>query len=130
MTNPPADLHAVLEPLRHYAAGHATGNPQHFRDAFLATAHIEGLRDGQFVSWDLDAYCRHFTGAPAATEAEHRRTVDALNVHETVATAKMTLHHASAVFTDMFVLIRLAQGWRIANKVYHRDTERAFGDCA
>ncbi|MFE6488611.1 NAD(P)-binding domain-containing protein, partial [Streptomyces sp. NPDC057757] len=35
---------AVLEPLRAYIRGHATGEPGHFRDAFLPTAHVEGMR--------------------------------------------------------------------------------------
>lgn len=40
----------MREPLRAYIRGHATGDPTYFRDAFLPTAHIEGIRDGAFVS--------------------------------------------------------------------------------
>ena len=47
----PAVDDAVLEPLRAYVRGHATGDPAHFRDAFLPTAHVEGVRDSAFVSW-------------------------------------------------------------------------------
>ena len=38
----------------------------------------------------------------------------------TVASAVMTLRHGADTFTDMFVLIEGREGWRIANKVYHR----------
>ena len=38
----------------------------------------------------------------------------------TIATATMTLRHGETTFTDMFVLLRVDGGWRIANKVYHR----------
>ena len=48
-----ADVRAALD---HYLTGHATGDPSHMRKAFLPTAHIEGLRDGKFVSWTLDEY--------------------------------------------------------------------------
>ncbi|MEW2624133.1 nuclear transport factor 2 family protein [Streptomyces sp. NPDC048106] len=111
---------AVLEPLRAYMRGHATGDPAHFRDAFLPTAHIEGIRDGAFVSWRLDEYCALFPGRPAPDEPARRRRVDALDVHGSVATATMTLRHGADTFTDVFLLVRADAGWRIANKVYHR----------
>ncbi|MFD5318431.1 nuclear transport factor 2 family protein [Streptomyces sp. NPDC127098] len=113
---------AVLAPLRAYVRGHATGDPAHFRDAFLPTAHIEGMRDGAFVSWRLDAYCSLFPGRPAQDEATRTRRVDAVDVHGTVATATMTLHHGADTFTDVFLLVRAEAGWRIANKAYHRHT--------
>jgi hypothetical protein len=110
----------VLTPLHAYALGHATGSPAHFREAFRPTAHIEGLRDGEFVSWDVDTYCDLFHG-PAPDEDQRRRVVDDLRVTGTVATARMRLHHGDSVFTDVFLLVRDVEGWRIANKVYHRD---------
>ncbi|MFF9018092.1 nuclear transport factor 2 family protein [Streptomyces sp. NPDC014870] len=111
---------AVLEPLRVYIRGHATGDPAHFRDAFLPTAHIEGLRDGAFVSWDLDEYCALFPGHPAPDEPTRSRRIDVTAVHGTVATATMTLHHGADTFTDLFLLAHVDDGWRIANKAYHR----------
>lgn len=110
----------VLAPLHDYSRGHATGDPAHHRRAFLPTAHIEGIRDGAFVSMDLDEFCTLFTGAPAADEAERSRTVDRVDVHGTVASATMTLQHGELNFTDMFVLLLVDGRWRIANKVYHR----------
>jgi hypothetical protein len=110
----------VLAPLKAYVAGHATGDPAHFRLAFLPTAHVEGLRDGEFVSWDLETYCGLFVGTPAADEAGRTRVVDQLEVTGDVATATMTLRHGENTFTDAFVLIRAGEGWWIANKVYER----------
>jgi hypothetical protein len=111
----------VLAPLRAYAAGHATGDPVHFRSAFLQTAHVEGVRDGAFVSWDLDEYCARFPGEPAPDEGARVRTIDQVTVTGSVATAVMTLRHGPETFTDMFLLLELEPGvWRIANKVYYR----------
>ncbi|GHH87227.1 nuclear transport factor 2 family protein [Streptomyces capitiformicae] len=110
----------VLEPLRAYIRGHATGDPTHFRDAFLATAHIEGIRDGAFVSWRLDEYCALFQGRPAPDEPIRSRRIDAIDVHGNVATATMTLSHGADTFTDIFLLVRADDSWRIANKAYHR----------
>ncbi|MFF7530264.1 nuclear transport factor 2 family protein [Streptomyces bobili] len=111
---------AVLQPLRAYVRGHATGDPVHFHDAFLPTAHIEGVRNGAFVSWPLAEYCALFHGMPARDEATRTRLIDAVDVHGTVATATMTLRHGTDTFTDVFLLIRVDGSWRIANKAYHR----------
>ncbi|MET8982276.1 nuclear transport factor 2 family protein [Streptomyces sp. NPDC004539] len=111
---------AVLEPLRAYIRGHATGDPTHFRDAFLPTAHIEGIRDGAFVSWPLNEYCALFPGRPAPDEPTRSRRIDTLDVHGTVATATMTLSHGADTFTDVFLLVHADDSWRIVNKAYHR----------
>lgn len=116
----PAVEDAVLKPLRAYIRGHATGDPTHFRNAFLPTAHIEGIRDGAFVSWPLDKYCTFFQGQPAPDEPIRTRRIDAIDVHGTVATATMTLSHGADTFTDIFLLVRADDSWRIANKAYHR----------
>ncbi|MFB7114605.1 nuclear transport factor 2 family protein [Streptomyces sp. NPDC056291] len=116
----PAVDEAVLEPLRSYIRGHATGDPTHFRDAFLPTAHIEGIRDGAFVSWRLDEYCALFNGHPATDEPTRTRRIDTVDVHGTIATASMTLWHGPDTFTDVFLLVQAEGGWRIANKAYHR----------
>ncbi|WP_079151633.1 nuclear transport factor 2 family protein [Streptomyces sp. RTd22] len=116
----PAVEDSVLEPLRAYIRGHATGDPSHFRDAFLPTAHIEGVRDGTFVSWPLAEYCALFHGRSAPDEETRSRRIDAIDVHGTVATATMTLVHGADTFTDIFLLIRVGESWRIANKAYHR----------
>ena len=111
----------VLEPLQAYLAGHATGDPGHFRAAFLPTAQIEGMADGQVVSMDLEAFCGRFSGSPAADEVDRERIVDQVTVHGTVASAVVTLRHVEVTFTDMFVLLEVEPGtWRIAHKVYHR----------
>lgn len=116
---------AVLEPLRAYMRGHATGDPAHFRVAFLPSAHIEGIRDGAFVSWRLDEYCDLFDGLPAADEAMRSRRIDAVSVHGSVAAASMTLWHGVDIFTDIFLLMHVDGLWRIANKAYHRAPNRA-----
>ncbi|MGW4998798.1 nuclear transport factor 2 family protein [Streptomyces hydrogenans] len=112
----PAPDEAVLAPLRAYLRGHATGDPAHFRDAFLPGAHIEGIRESVFVSWTLDEYCALFPGRPAPDEPSRSRRIDSVGVHGTVATATMTLAHGPDTFTDVFLLVRGGEGWRIANK--------------
>lgn len=110
-----ARIRATIET---YFKGHATADSAFFRDAFLSTAHIEGNRDGQFVSWTLDAYCAGYKGVPATDEAKRRRTIDAIDVVGDAAMAKATLVHGGVTFTDYFVLVKTGGAWKIANKVY------------
>ncbi|MFJ3926250.1 nuclear transport factor 2 family protein [Streptomyces sp. NPDC090022] len=117
----PAAQDAALAPLRAYVRGHATGDPAHFRAAFLPSARVEGIRDGAFVSWGLEEYCALFPGRPAPDEATRSRRMDTLDVHGTVATATMTLAHGPDTFTDVFLLMCVEGEWRIANKAYHHD---------
>ncbi|HEY8548621.1 MAG TPA: nuclear transport factor 2 family protein [Vicinamibacterales bacterium] len=115
----------VRAALNHYLQGHATGDPAHMRKAFLPTAHIEGIRDGRFVSWTLDEYCALFNGRPAPDEATRRRTIDQIDINGTAAMARATLVHGPTTFTDYFVLLKVDGEWRIANKVYTmRSAER------
>ncbi|MFC5728720.1 MULTISPECIES: nuclear transport factor 2 family protein [Nocardioides] len=116
----------VLAPLEAYVAGHATGNPDHHRRAFLPTAHVEGLRDEHLVSWTVEEYCALFSGTPAPDEASRRRRIDHAAVSGSVGTASMTLWHGDSVFVDVFLLLLVDGEWRIANKAYHRRT-RADG---
>ena len=110
----------MLAPLRAYIRGHATGDPAHFREAFLPTAHIEGMREGTFVSWRLDEYCALFHGQPAPDELARSRRIDAVDVHGTVATAAMTLWHGQTPSPTSSCWSTPTAEWRIANKAYHR----------
>lgn len=105
--------------INHYFKGHATGDASHMRKAFLPTAHIEGVREGEFTSWTLDEYCALFQGKPAGDERQRVRTIDSIDVSGDSGMAKATLDHGATVFTDYFILLKVGEEWRIANKVYY-----------
>jgi hypothetical protein len=71
-----------------YFRGHATGNADTMRMAFLPTAHIEGIRNGAFSSWTVEQYLAGFRGTPAADEATRVRTIDAIDRSGTAAMAR------------------------------------------
>jgi hypothetical protein len=81
----------VRSALEHYFQGHATGDADYMWQAFLTTAHIEGIREGVFSSWTLGEYCALFTGMPAVDEATRRRSIDLIDASSTAASAKATL---------------------------------------
>jgi len=114
-----ADTKAIRDIIGVYFRGHATANPDTMRAAFMPTAHIEGLRNGAFVSWTVDQYVANFRSQPAADEASRTRVVDVVDVSGTAAMAKATLKHGATTFTDYFVLLKSDGKWLIANKVYH-----------
>jgi hypothetical protein len=112
------DEAGVRAAIEQYFRGHATADGGEMRKAFLPTAHIEGIREGQFVSWTIDEYAGRFTGRPAADEASRRRTIDRVDVAGTAAMARATLVHGATTFVDYFVLLKVDGAWKIANKVY------------
>lgn len=105
--------------INHYFKGHATGDASHMRKAFLPTAHIEGIREGKFTSWTVDEYCSFFKGKPANDESARVRIIDYIDVSGNSAMARATLVHGGTVFTDYFVLLKVDDEWKIANKVYY-----------
>jgi hypothetical protein len=113
-----ADDQAVRAVIHQYFRGHATNDPAEMRKAFLPTAHIEGNRDGKFVSWTAEEYSSRFSGKPASDESSRKRTIDRVDVSGTAALASATLIHGSTTFTDYFVLLKVNGDWKIANKVY------------
>lgn len=115
-----AQQRAAAEPLQNYMQGHAADDASFMRRAFLPTARIESMQDGEFTSWPLETYCERFKGTPAADESSRRRTIDWLEVGGDAACAKVTLVHGATTFTDYFVLLDTAQGWKIANKAFSR----------
>ena len=109
---------AVRAVIAQYFRGHATADPAEMRKAFLPTAHIEGNREGKFVSWTAEEYSSRFSGKPAADEASRKRTIDSVDISGTATIVKATLIHGATTFTDYFVLLKVDGAWKIANKVY------------
>lgn len=120
-----AEAAAARVPLESYLKGHATGDGAYMRKAFLPTAHIEGIRDGKFVSWTVDEYAAGFKGTPAADEAQRKRSIDEVDVSGNAAMARVTLDYPTGTFTDYFVLLKVDGEWKIANKVWTRQPKPA-----
>jgi hypothetical protein len=113
-----SDESAVRAVVNQYFRGHATASADEMRKAFMPTAHIEGIRNGKFVSWTVEEYTANFKGKPAADESSRKRSIDSVDVSGTAAMVKATLIHGATTFTDYFVLLKDNDEWKIANKVY------------
>jgi hypothetical protein len=113
-----SDEDQVRAAVQQYFRGHATGDGAEMCKPFLPTAHVEGLRSNQFVSWTVEEYCALFKGTPAPDEASRVRRIDSIDVTGTAAIARATLVHGGTTFVDYFVLLKVDGAWKIANKVY------------
>ena len=112
------DEKGVRAAVEQYFKGHATGSADEMRKAFLPTARIDAIRDGQLLSRTVDEFVSGFNGKPAADEATRRRTIDHVAMSGTAAMASVTLVHGATTFTDYFVLLKPNNEWKIASKVY------------
>ena len=113
-----ADEKGVRAGVEQYFKGHATGRSDEMRKAFLPTARIDTVRDGQVVSRTVDEFVAGFTGKPAADESARRRTIDRVELSGSAAMASVTLVHGATTFSDYFVLLKVNDEWKIASKVY------------
>ena len=114
------DEAAARKPLEAYLRGHATGDAAYIRQAFLPTAHVEGIRDGKLLSWTADEYIAGFKGSPPADEGQRKRWIDSIDISGNAAMARVTLDYPAGTFTDYFVLLKVDGEWKIANKVWTR----------
>ena len=121
----PDETAEARKPLEAYLKGHASGDGAYMRQAFLPTAHIEGIRDGKLLSWTADEYIAGFKGKPAEDEAKRKRSIDQVDVTGNAAMARVTLDYPSGTFTDYFVLLKVDGEWKIANKVWTRNPKPA-----
>lgn len=115
---PSAEEAAARLPLENYLKGHATGDGTYIRQAFLPTAHIEGIRNGKFNSWTVDEYAALFTGKPSPEETQRKRWIEKVEVTGTAAIATLRFDYPTVKITDYMVLIKENGEWKIANKVY------------
>jgi hypothetical protein len=113
-----AEETAARAPLESYLKGHATGDGTFIRQAFLPTAHIEGVRNGKFTSWTVDEYAANFTGKPSPEEAQRKRWIEKIEVTGSAAIATLRFDYPTVKITDYMVLLKENGAWKIANKVY------------
>lgn len=109
---------AIRVTLEHYLAGHATGDPGEFRQAFHDESRLQWMRDGQYVQRSDDEYIAGASGKPAADEAQRKRWIESIDITGSAASAKIVLDYPGAVLTDYMQLLKTPEGWKIVNKIF------------
>jgi hypothetical protein len=97
---PTSDEAGVREALNHYIAGHATGDGNHFRQAFYPEAKLWFVRDGKLTSITSEAFAAGASGKAAADEAQRKRTIETVDIAGDAATARVVLDYPVVRFVD------------------------------
>ena len=114
-----AEEAGVRQALNAYFQGHATGNGDHFRQAFFPEAKLLFVRDGKLTSWTSEEYASRSSGKPAPDEDKRVRTVEMIDVTGDAAIAKVVLDYPQVRFVDYMTLLKVDGTWRIINKSFH-----------
>jgi hypothetical protein len=109
---------AVRAALEHYLAGHATGDPKEFRQAFHDDSRLMWIRDNALIQRSDDEYIAGATGKPAADEAQRKRWIESISITGSAASAKIVLDYPNAVLTDYMQLLKTPDGWKIVHKIF------------
>lgn len=109
---------AVRAALEHYLAGHATGDPKEFRQAFHDDARLMWIRDNAVMTRSDDEYIGGATGKPAVDEAQRKRWIDSISITGSAASARIVLDYPNAVLTDYMQLLKTPDGWKIVHKIF------------
>lgn len=125
-THPPADDEAgVRAALEHYLAGHRTGSPDAFRQAFHPDARMVYRRDGAVRFMPIAEYIANASGRPAADEAQRRRRIVRVDVAGTAAVARLELDYPATRFVDFMALVKDGERWVIVEKTVYAEPTRA-----
>lgn len=109
---------AVRAALEHYLAGHATGDPKEFRQAFQDDARLMWIRDNALMTRTDDEYIGGASGKPAPDEAQRKRWIESISITGSAASAKIVLDYPNAVLTDYMQLLKTPEGWKIVHKIF------------
>ena len=111
----------VRAALEHYLQGHATGQADHFRQAFHPEAKLFWVNDGELAQRTSEAYIAGARGEPAPNEAERVRRIESIDITGNAASAKIVLDYPGVVFTDYMSLLKVDGEWKIVNKIFYRE---------
>jgi hypothetical protein len=108
---------AIAETLQRYVDGARSGDVALLRSAFTSGARVSGSYSGKPVSWTLQEFCDAVAKGGAAPGLEAR--VVSIDHTGGGATARLEAQNWRGTrYTDFFVLVRRAEGWRIDSKVF------------
>lgn len=112
-------------PIRAYFRYHQTGDPQGLAEAFHPDALLQWAEQGERKVLTQREWIARAVAAQAKNAGKPRPAVRceiaSLEVAGDAARAKIILDYPTFRFIDFMHLIRLKDGWKIVDKVYHRE---------
>ena len=108
---------AIAEILKRYIDAARSGDVALLHSAFTEGARVSGSYSGKPVSWSLQEFCDAVAKGGAAPELQAR--VVSIEHAGGAAMARLEARNWRGTrYTDFFVLVRRAEGWRIDSKVF------------
>jgi hypothetical protein len=108
---------AIANTLQRYIDGARTGGIALLRSAFTEAARVSGSYGGKPVSWSLSEFCDVVAKGGAAPGLQAH--VVSIEHSGGAAMARLeALNWRGTRYTDFFVLVSDANGWRIDSKVF------------
>lgn len=109
---------AIAETLQRYIDGARTGDIALLRSAFAEGARVSGSYGGKPVTSSLGEFCDAVAKGGPAPGLQAR--IVAIEAAGGAAMARLeALDWRGTRYTDFFVMVRRADGWRIDSKVFH-----------
>jgi len=116
---------AVEKPIQAYFRYHRTGDPKGLAEAFHPEALLQWSKDGARQVLTQPAWQKSAVDKLAQAEGKARPEVRCeiawLEITGDAAVAKIILDYPTFRFIDYMHLIRLTEGWKIVDKIYHRE---------
>ena len=116
---------AVEVPLRAYFNYHQTGDPTGLAEAFHPDALLQWAQEGQRRTLGQAAWQRSAADKRAKAGGAPQPNVICeiawIEVAGDAAVAKVLLDYPTFRFIDYMHLLKLKEGWKIVDKIYHRE---------
>ncbi len=121
----PAERAAVEKPLLSYFRYHQQGDPKGLSEAFHPDALLQWAKDGKRLTLTQADWIKRAEDQLAKNAGKPRPVVKceiaSLEIMGDAAVAKVVLDYPTFRFIDYMHLLKLEGGWKIVDKIYHRE---------
>jgi glucose/arabinose dehydrogenase len=107
-----------------YFDGWAAGDTLKLGKAMHASCRLKNYRDGKFVEYPRNQYLSFFK--PHARPQNLNTRIVSIDITNNMGSAKVEISTERDLFTDYFNLMKISEGWVIADKVSTRTPHKTF----
>ncbi|MES2305586.1 MAG: nuclear transport factor 2 family protein [Gemmatimonadota bacterium] len=115
-----AEEKAARIPLEAYITAHGTGDADVMATAFAPGARMTFMSDTGLVIIPITEYVARMRAGTKRPPDGKPRTIAMLDIHGTVAVARIDMDLGEFKFNDYMTLLKLPEGWKIVNKSFYR----------
>lgn len=115
----PADKAAITQAIECYIEAGRQGDSSIARKAFTPNATMSWYENGKMQSVPIQALY-DFYDNPDTPKGNVTYEMSLCNVADDVAVVRIESQFGTARYSDMFSLVKDADGWKIVSKIYHQ----------